>query len=79
MRVYKDKKLEHVYCNKCGRAIKTDNELILEGDFHIEYKWDYFSCKDGMIHSFDLCEKCYDNMVDTFLYPIEEKECTEYL
>ena len=55
-------------CNKCGREIT--NEDILE----VEKRWGYFSNnKDNEVHSFDLCEKCYDEFVSTFLVPVEIK------
>ena len=62
MRVYKDKKLTKVVCNNCGKNIKVNNSTIEEGVFFADYKWGYFSKKDGREDTFDLCEKCYDEM-----------------
>ena len=52
MRVYKQNQLESVFCNKCGKKIKVQNHVIVEGAFELEYKWGYFSDKDGKKHSF---------------------------
>ena len=79
MRVYKEEKLQEIYCNKCGKKIEIENEITKEGVFSVDYKWDYFSEKDGVMHSFDLCEDCYDRMVEKFKYPVSESEYTELL
>ena len=79
MRVYKEDKLQEIYCNKCGRKIEVVNEIVREGAFSVDYKWEYFSEKDGVMHSFDLCEHCYDRMVERFKYPVSESEYTELL
>lgn len=79
MRVYKQEKLKEIYCNKCGRKIQIENEIVKEGVMSVDYKWEYFSKKDGMKHSFDLCEACYDKMIKNFLYPVSETEYSELL
>ena len=38
----------------------------------------YFSHKDGVTHSFDLCEACYDKLIGTFAIPVTEKEEFEW-
>lgn len=72
MRVFKEKQLEELYCNKCGRKIEVQNHIVQEGVLSIDYQWGYFSNKDGKKHKFDLCEKCYDEIIKAFRYPIEE-------
>ena len=72
MRVYKDKKLTKVVCNNCGKNIKVNNSTIEEGVFFADYKWGYFSKKDGREDTFDLCEKCYDEITEKFLYKINQ-------
>lgn len=79
MRVYNEQKLSQVYCNKCGKNIKVKNGIIEEGVLSVDYKWGYFSNKDGKQHSFDLCEECYDEMIKLFDLPVTEKEYTELL
>ena len=80
MRIYAiDSKqvLKEVKCNKCGRILMVENGVAKEGVFSAEQVWGYFSDKDGEHHSFDLCEKCYDEMVREFLIEpdiIEENE-----
>ena len=39
--------------------------------FSADCVWGYFSNKDGERHSFDLCESCYDELLKTFLIPVE--------
>lgn len=79
MRVYKDKHLIELCCNKCGKQMKIENEIVKEGDFSVDYRWDYFSNKDGRRHKFDLCENCYDEIIDSFKYPVEDIEYRELL
>lgn len=68
-----------IKCNMCGKKIKIQNGIIVEGTLSIEYPWGYFSDKDGEIHKFDICQKCYDKMVGTFLIPVEVEENMELL
>ena len=63
MRVYKQNQLESVFCNKCGKKIKVQNHVIVEGAFELEYKWGYFSDKD--------------EITEEFTYPVEEEGYTE--
>lgn len=79
MRVYKDKKLTNVYCNKCNKQVVVESEIVKEGIFSIDYHWNYFSGKDGEKHSFDICEECYDKLIKDFKIPVEETEYTEFV
>lgn len=64
------------YCNMCGKEIsRLEGTPIGEG-LHVEKHWGYFSKKDGEIHTFDLCEKCYDQLTESFLLPVEKTEET---
>ena len=80
MREYSDDKctqLSAVFCNKCRKQLKVENGIVKEGRFCGDVLFGYFSKKDGMRHSFDLCEECYDSMVADFAIPvyiIEESE-----
>lgn len=64
-------------CNGCGRALKYDNGILREDVFEGRKQWGYFSRRDGEIHSFLLCEECYDKMVGQFVVPPEVEEATE--
>lgn len=65
------KEVNKIVCNKCGREIPVANGRAEEGVFNVDYTWGYFSEKDGEKHSFDLCEACYDEMLDSFMVPAE--------
>ena len=43
------------------------------------YAIDYFSTKDGIRHTWDLCEACYDKMIQEFVLPVTETEKNELL
>jgi len=80
MRKYNRKnQIQEVTCNMCGRVLKVENGIIKEGVFGSEYLWSYFSGKDGEVHSFDLCEQCYDKLVKQFKIMPEIKETTELI
>ena len=42
-----------------------------------DHAWDYFSEKDGEVHHFDLCESCYDELINQFRLPVDVEEQTE--
>ena len=71
--------LKTVICNGCGRKLAVKDGILREGCFHADHPWDYFSEKDGEIHHFDLCEECYDHMIQGFHIPVEREEQIELL
>lgn len=73
------KQLTKIVCNQCGRILKIQNGILQEGVFRGMADWGFFSEKDGEIHSFDLCEKCYDRLIFGFSIPVETEEQTELL
>lgn len=80
MRLYKDaekKKLKSVICNCCGRELNMNGCHVSEGVLRVRKDWGFFSEKDLKRHEFDLCEKCYDNMIETFQIPVMESEVLE--
>ena len=84
MRVYQEKEqketeLVKVFCNQCGRKLLVDEGILKEGCFSIDYRFDYFSNKDGYIYSFDLCEECFDKMISGFQNPAQIMEIKEFL
>lgn len=68
-----------LYCNCCGKKIKTQGDRVMEGVFPVQTQWGYFSDKDGEIHEFDLCEACYDKWISGFQIPVEKKIENELL
>ena len=75
MRQYKiieTKEVEKIFCNKCGKEIAMDHELMQEDILEVKKRWGYFSNKDNQVDNFDLCEQCYDEFVATFTIPVGE-------
>lgn len=69
----------NIYCNVCGERLEAIPEAnTLKEHLSIKKEWGYFSGKDFKVHSFDVCETCYDKWVDTFAIPIKEKTQTEW-
>lgn len=71
MRQYKERELDKIICNQCGREIEVSHEVPREESLEVEKRWGYFSEKDNEVHKFDLCESCYDAMVKQFRIPVE--------
>lgn len=71
--------LQALFCNKCGKEIRLLDGRPQEGVCSVEVRWGYFSRKDGELHSFDLCEDCYDAWVKQFALPVTAEEETELL
>lgn len=66
-------------CNSCGKEIIIRNRIAQEDYLYIKKEWGYFSEKDGVIHEFNLCEKCYDNIVKTFQKPVQTIDVNELM
>lgn len=60
-----------IICNKCGKEINVLNGRPEEDVLQVKKRWEYSSGKDNEVHSFDLCEDCYDEMTKAFLIPVE--------
>ena len=76
MQKYITKKVEmkvvaEIICNHCGKRIPVSGEVPAEDVLQVEKKWGYSSAKDGETHRFDLCEKCYDELLKSFRIPAE--------
>lgn len=84
MRVYTNKEilepeLEQVTCNQCGKKLLVQDGIVKEGCFSVQYKFDYFSNKDGYIYNLDLCEECFDKWNAQFAIPVQIEETKEFL
>lgn len=82
MRKYLDenkKELISVICNHCGKELLVEKGIVKEGCFEVTTAFGYFSEKDGQVHSFDLCEDCYDQITDGFKIPVQCREAKELL
>ncbi|WP_304509207.1 hypothetical protein [Anaerotignum sp.] len=55
-----------VICNCCGKEIPLVREGLWEEYFHAEKSWGYLSNQDGRQDSFDLCQECYEKMIESF-------------
>ena len=66
-----------IFCNCCGRELKTENGQLIEDFFHMEKTWGYFSGQDGTVQSADICEECMKRWTDGFKIRPETVERTE--
>ncbi len=71
--------VKKIVCNQCGKSLQVEDGIVKEGVFRGMARWGFFSEKDGEIHTFDLCEACYDRMAASFRIPVEKEEQTELL
>lgn len=71
------KERRDLFCNACGRKIFMENGILKEDVFEGKKEWGYFSHKDVTMHSFIMCEACYDKMISGFAIPPQVTEVTE--
>ena len=64
-------KVEKIICNKCGKEIWVRGGIPQEDVLEFEKRWGYHSRKDNQVDRFDLCEDCYDELVESFQIKIE--------
>ena len=69
--VEKNEKIEKIFCNMCGKEIQKSDGFFHD-HIHIDKTWGYFSEKDGKTHSFDICETCYDRLLESFVLPVTD-------
>lgn len=66
-----------IICNCCQKVLKSEDGILKEECVEIRHTFGYFSKKDTKVHTFRLCEDCYDRIVSTFAVLPEEEEETE--
>lgn len=74
-----ENRLKKIVCNCCGRTLKMENGILKEECISADHVFGYFSKRDGVRHRFDLCEDCYQKLIDGFFVPVEEEEEKELL
>lgn len=68
-----------IFCNCCGRKIRQKNNIPVEEVLSVKKTWGYFSEKDGCVQEFDLCEACYDQLTERFVFPVKQSRQKELL
>lgn len=63
--------ISKIICNKCGKEIPVAGGVPAEDMLEVEKRWGYFSAKDNRKDRFELCEQCYDELIGSFLVPVE--------
>lgn len=71
------KNTDEMVCNVCARKLRMENGILMEDAFEAKKQWGFFSKKDTLLHSFVICEACYDEMVSHFAIPPRAEEVTE--
>ncbi len=68
-----------IYCNSCGKLLKMENGILKEDAFEATKEWGYFSKRDLEVHRFNLCEDCYNKLIEQFRIPVEVRKKLEAL
>lgn len=68
-----------IYCNHCGKMLHIGQAEQSEDCLKVEKEWGYFSAKDRELHTFYLCETCYDAWIQTFEIPVSREQVEELL
>ena len=71
--------IDVIVCNKCGKRVEYIDGILKEDFCYVKKEWGFFSKKDLQVHSFNLCEECYDRLVEGFRVPIIIEEKSEAL
>jgi Fe2+ or Zn2+ uptake regulation protein len=66
-------------CNACGKVLKVENGILMEDAFEATKEWGYFSQRDLEVHHFNLCEDCYNKIIEQFQIPVEVNRKLEVL
>jgi hypothetical protein len=71
-----EKVVDDILCSKCGNSLKIVISGIDSGynGLIVDQKWFYGSKKDGERHTFQLCEDCYDDIVESNIIDVEKME-----
>lgn len=64
--------IKEIKCNKCGSLICTYEDIDKTDYLEINKRWNYFSPYDNKRHKFDLCTKCYHNLINSFKIPLRD-------
>ena len=62
--VKETKEIDKIICNRCGRSIPVIQGVPREDVLEVSKRWGYFSEKDNRLDEFDLCEQCYDEIIN---------------
>lgn len=73
-KVKETKEVKKILCNKCGKEVSAADGIPEMEMFSVDYRWGYFSGKDGERHRFELCEECYDALLASFVIPADIEE-----
>ena len=65
-----EKRDKMIYCNCCGKELHMEPMDKREDYLFVQKEWGYFSKKDGEIHTFSLCESCYERWIKQFSIPV---------
>lgn len=83
MTLYKKERLgvavRQIYCNCCGKMLQIGQGEQREDCLKVEKEWGYFSAKDRELHTFYVCEACYDAWIRTFQIPVSKENVEEVL
>ena len=56
-----------------------ENGILKEECIHVEHDFGFFGRNDGKSQSFDLCEDCYEKLLEHFAVPVQTWDRTELL
>lgn len=66
-------------CNRCGKMLKVEHDIVKEDYIQIRKSWGYFSKRDGITQEFILCEECVESMTQEFAVPAVFSDTKELL
>jgi hypothetical protein len=58
------KVVDNIYCDGCGESCTTTEPVVEHEYGELSATWGYFSNQDGTQYDIQLCEKCFNEIVD---------------
>ena len=59
--------MKEIICNMCANTIKSNMFGYIDDHLSIEKRWSYGSSYDNEIHSINICEPCYKDLIHSFI------------
>lgn len=69
-----DYELEEIQCDRCGKQAKGFDEVMWSDITTINIQYTFGSNKDGDRWSMDLCDKCIEEITESFKDNIKKEE-----
>ena len=61
------------------KKLNSANGILKEDAFEATKEWGYFSKKDMEVHSFNLCEECYEELIESLRFQFKLEKSGSFI